>query len=120
MYFWHTVTPRVTAEPRQFALLGNEGSLSCVVTGNPLPVLTWRINGTIINSNVNERYSVPMLGTLKIANTTAKDAGVYECTASSSKGTDAVNFTLTVLSKSICASTNTLYININVVRACIK
>jgi len=91
-----------------------------MVTGNPPPVLTWAKNGVQIQRNGDVRYSEPMRGVLKIANTTAEDAGIYNCTASSTIGTDTVNFTLTILSKLICASTNALYINMYVVRACVK
>ena len=98
MYFWHTVSPQITTEPDQFTLLGKDAFLKCMVMGNPLPVLTWKKNGVQIQRNGNVRYSEPMLGVLKIANTTAEDAGVYECAASSTIGTDTVNFTLTILS----------------------
>ena len=90
------VPPRLTAEPDQQVVEGNDVMLKCNVTGNPYPVIIWRRNGSVITEST--KYSVNEVGLLKIQNVSIDDAGIYECIGVSSKGRDAVNITLSVLS----------------------
>ena len=89
----YAAPPKVTAEPIQYAILGNDATLICDVSGNPSPQVLWRRNEsrTVIKSE-NRGY-------FAIKDTTEEDAGIYTCTAVNSRGSDVANFTLIVLSK---------------------
>ena len=89
----YAAPPKVTAEPIQYAILGNDALLICNVSGNPSPQVLWRRNEsrTVIKSENK--------GFFEIKNTTEEDAGIYTCTAVNSKGSDITNFTLIVLSE---------------------
>ena len=121
----YTAPPQVAAEPNQFVLLGSDATLRCNVTGDGVNV-RWRGNGeaNLIDGS-DERYSAPMLGLLRIPNTTMDDAGIYECRANNAHGGHSVNITLTVLSKfmdvTICFFTNAQCIYMRAcVHACIR
>ena len=91
--FTYAAPPKVIAESNQYAILGNDATLICYISGYPTPQVLWRRNGShaVIESENK--------GLLEIKNTTKEDAGIYTCTAVNSKGRDVANITLTVLSK---------------------
>ncbi|XP_061474555.1 contactin-4-like [Rhineura floridana] len=61
--------------------------LSCEVKGNPKPTMRWKLNGTIVDIDMDYHYSV-VEGSLLINNPNkTQDAGTYQCLATNSFGT---------------------------------
>ena len=65
----------------------NTVTFSCQATGEPLPIISWYFNGTMINSDAN-KYNISnsvngtvMTSSLMIMNSQSSDAGVYTCEA---------------------------------------
>lgn len=65
--------------------IGSNVTLSCLVTGDPLPKVTWELNGRdIIDDNVmpeDETHTNRLWRNITIFNITNYDAGIYVCTA---------------------------------------
>ena len=57
--FLYVVSPPVTAEACQYVLLGNNATLRCNIIGDPEPVVLWRRNRAITDSDENT-YRKPM------------------------------------------------------------
>lgn len=105
--------PKVTAELVQYVVRGDDATLICNVSGHPKPSVIWRRNGLVIEDEETMKYSEPVVGLLRINNTTKEDTGIYTCIASNSKGKDELNVTLTVLSKCIYFTTyNSFYYSV--------
>lgn len=60
-------------------LLGGQAMLSCIVTGEPQPIITWYKDGEAIPGQ--------MTPTLLITSVETSDRGMYSCRASNSEGT---------------------------------
>ena len=69
---------------------GNVLYLFCEAEGYPKPLVTWRKDGEVLQSSINETDFI-------IHETNEKDAGNYECKASNSFGT--VSYTVEVTIK---------------------
>nr|XP_006824998.1 PREDICTED: fasciclin-2-like [Saccoglossus kowalevskii] len=63
----------------QFLTRGQEGFISCEVTGNPTPTIHWKFNH-ITHINDNEDYSI-VDGGLVVNDVALHDAGTYTCRA---------------------------------------
>ena len=98
-FSFHVAPPEITAEPNQYVVKGNNATLICNFTGQPIPEVIWRRNGSVIRNKETVKYSIPDKGLLKVVNTTEEDAGIYKCTATNNRGSDERDITLTVLSK---------------------
>ena len=98
-FSFHVAPPEITAEPNQYVVKGNNATLICNFTGQPIPEVIWRRNGSVIRNKETMKYSIPDKGLLKVVNTTEEDAGIYKCTATNNRGSDERVITLTVLSK---------------------
>uniref|UniRef100_A0A8D0DWL0 Contactin 4 n=1 Tax=Salvator merianae TaxID=96440 RepID=A0A8D0DWL0_SALMN len=65
----------------------NKVKLNCEVKGNPKPTIRWKLNGAIVDTGMDYRYSV-VEGSLLINNPNkTQDAGTYQCIATNSFGT---------------------------------
>ena len=62
-------------------------TLSCNVTGNPTPTITWLKNGSPINTSGNSRISfTEQNAKLIITKVSREDSGEYQCVANNSLG----------------------------------
>lgn len=68
-------------------------SLKCVASGNPLPQVTWRLDGMAVPEGSRYRMGdyvrsdATVVSYVNITTTQAEDGGVYECTATNDVGT---------------------------------
>uniref|UniRef100_A0A8C6UY06 Ig-like domain-containing protein n=1 Tax=Neogobius melanostomus TaxID=47308 RepID=A0A8C6UY06_9GOBI len=96
-----------------------EGSLlvlACEYSGNPLPVVRWRINSKKeLALKLTENDSAEMLdnslkvynnGTLVISNLKMEDSGVYSCSATNEAGQDEKSVVIEVLAQDELTSDN--------------
>ncbi|KAM9256723.1 LOW QUALITY PROTEIN: hemicentin-2 [Cariama cristata] len=88
--------PRVKAEPHLTEMsiaVGTPLELSCVVTGVPMPTVTWEKDGRLLAGpwllSGNE-------STLHIESTKVADAGLYTCLAASPAGEDSRSFYISI------------------------
>ena len=69
---------------------GNNVTLSCDASGNPVPTFSWTTGGTPVNTTANPRISFSSDNKqLTITNVNRSDSGQYRCVANNSIG-DAV------------------------------
>ena len=81
-FFFFTVPPRITTEPERESKVrvGDNLTLTCNVSGDPLPEVTWSKEGlTLKLFNVTGPV-------LHLNNVTRKDVGSYKCTAKNKVG----------------------------------
>ncbi|KAL3986026.1 Immunoglobulin I-set domain family protein [Acanthocheilonema viteae] len=80
------------------ALADKEVKLKCRVLGDPRPQITWMKDGTVINTTRRQKLEFTEDGwcSLIIFNCTAKDTGLYLCTASNVLGSENSHLMLTV------------------------
>ena len=92
----HTGPPLFTLTPSDLTVSsGRDVTFRCEAVGPPTPSYTWtRAGRTLPSSAVNTGT------TLNLFSVSTDDAGVYQCTAGSSRGTVNAQATLTVLCKS--------------------
>lgn len=87
-------SPTVSVFPeRQFVMLGSQFILSCNATGDPIPYIEWRRNGTVYTNSENihvTSQSITMLNlavsSITVSSITPDDIGVYECVATNVLG----------------------------------
>ncbi|RWS06138.1 neuronal cell adhesion molecule-like protein [Dinothrombium tinctorium] len=80
----HAPVKHYVSPPNIPALRGEKLELFCIFGGTPLPDITWKKRGGIIEGN---RYTYLNYGkTLQINKVNFDDAGTYECTASNGVG----------------------------------
>ena len=94
------VAPDISvAEPSVIVIEGGTATLTCLATGDPVPVLTWSQNGNELTSG--GRYQISSDGRVLTVQgvTEAQDEGVFTCHASNLAGNDSADITLNVLSK---------------------
>lgn len=74
-------------------------TLSCQVTaGNPLPSVTWSVNGKLITQTTDGRVRIENNGqVLNIQYVTLNDSGLYQCTANNTVGQDTRTTSVVVL-----------------------
>ena len=91
----HTGPPLFTLTPSDITVpSGQDVTFQCEAVGPPAPSYTWtRIGRTLQSSAVDTGT------TLNLFSVSTDDAGVYQCTAGSSRGTINAQATLTVLCK---------------------
>jgi hypothetical protein len=80
---------------------GETAKFNCFATGDPIPQVTWKFNGTAILTN-NTKYYIGLItdaadfGSLTISDVTYFDKGVYTCIATNINGTSSVEASLSV------------------------
>ena len=86
------IVPTITKKSKSKVTVfeGNVLYLVCEAEGYPTPSVTWKKNGKVLQTNVNKTDFI-------IDDTSAKNAGKYECDASNTIGT--VSYTVEVTIK---------------------
>lgn len=78
--------------------IGSNVTLSCLIYGDPLPTVTWELNGRdIINDNVlteDETIGNKLWRNITILNITNYDAGIYVCAARNDIGSASRNISI--------------------------
>ena len=83
--------PKITFQPQaKTKTEGDNLTLSCNTTGNPVVKLSWTRNGTAVNSSGRISFSSDNKQ-LTITNVSRTDSGEYRCVASNSLGNDTSN-----------------------------
>lgn len=99
IFFWNhcsfhsfPVPPSLTPSPSTVTITeGDSATLTCIVTGDPTPVLTWYRMGTLLTDETET--------TLILEEVEKEDEGDYECVASNLAGDDRAIITLVIYSK---------------------
>ncbi len=83
-----TDVPEITGLPRNVAKTeGDNVILSCNATGNPVPTISWTINGSPVESDNSSKFSFSAdTKQLIITNVRRTDSGEYRCMANNSLG----------------------------------
>ena len=83
------VAPLITTQPQGGPVTeGDNVTLSCNASGNPVPSISWTRNGSLLNSSVPRiRFGVESRK-LTITSINRADSGEYRCVADSSVGND--------------------------------
>ena len=92
-FFLITDKPDITVHPKaQAATEGNNATFTCNAIGNPVPTISWTINGSSVDASNNSRISFSEgKKQLTITNVNRTDSGEYQCVASNSLGNDTSN-----------------------------
>nr|CAI5860889.1 unnamed protein product [Callosobruchus analis] len=77
-------------EPSVSALIGDQATLRCAVTGNPTPKIKWS-KGNILIDGTQPRYRIKLDQSLQIITLHKTDSGIYLCTAENSLGEPVTN-----------------------------
>ena len=87
--------PKISVRPQvKTTTEGDTVTLSCNTTGNPVPTISWTINGSPVDTTDNPRISFSRgKQQLTITNVSRTDSGEYRCAASNSLGNDTSNTT---------------------------
>ena len=87
--------PKITARPQvKTTTEGDNVTLSCNTTGNPVPTISWTVNGSPVDTRDNPRISFSEgKQQLIITNVSRTDSGEYRCVARNSLGNDTSNTT---------------------------
>ena len=95
MYTPYTGPPLFTLTPSDITVSsGQDVTFQCEAIGPPAPSYTWARVGQTLQSSAVDTGT-----TLNLFSVSTDDAGVYQCTAGSSRGTINAQATLTVLCK---------------------
>ena len=97
--------PKITVQPQaKTKTEGDNLTLSCNTTGNPIAKISWTRNGTAVNSSGRISFSADNKQ-LTIMNVSRTDSGEYRCVARNSLGNATSNVaTLNVQCKYIVLS----------------
>ena len=91
----HTGPPLFTLTPSDVTVpSGQDVTFQCEAVGPPTPSYTWTRVGQMLQSSAVDTGT-----TLNLFSVSTDDAGIYQCTAGSSRGTINAQATLTVLCK---------------------
>ncbi len=71
---------------------GRDETLTCNVSGNPKPIITWEK----LNSDLPSSSSVDGNGQLKLRDLSRDNSGIYRCTGRNSMGSEAATVVLAV------------------------
>ena len=83
------VAPLITTQPQGGPVTeGDNVTLSCNASGNPVPSISWTRNGSLLNSSVPRISFGPESRKLTIMSINRADSGEYRCVADSSVGND--------------------------------
>ena len=83
------VAPLITTQPQGGPVTeGDNVTLSCNASGNPVPSISWTRNGSLLNSNVPRISFGAERRKLTITSINRADSGEYRCVADSSVGND--------------------------------
>ena len=88
------VAPLITTQPQSGSVTeGDNVTLSCNASGNPLPAISWTRDGSLVSSG-DQRISFEAGNRrLTITNVSRVDSGEYRCVADNSEGNDTSNAT---------------------------
>ena len=88
------VAPLITTQPQSGPVTeGDNVTLSCNASGNPVPTISWTRDGSLISSG-DQRISFEAGNRrLTITNVSRVDSGEYRCVADNIKGNDTSNAT---------------------------
>ena len=91
--FIATDQPEITAHPGSVAEKeGNNVTLYCNATGNPVPTISWNRYGSPINTTTNSRISFSQENKqLTITDVNRTDRGEYQCVANNIVGSATSN-----------------------------
>ena len=92
--FLFIVAPLITTQPQSGPVTeGDNVTLSCNASGNPLPAMSWTRDGSLVSSG-DQRISFEARNRrLTITNVSRVDSGEYRCVADNSEGNDTSNVT---------------------------
>ncbi|KAL2089466.1 hypothetical protein ACEWY4_014154 [Coilia grayii] len=110
------VAPTIKLGPESVSVHVNQAvSLECVVSGVPVPRITWRKHGAILANN-NPRYTFGEDGSLHISAAQVTDTGRYLCMATNQAGTQRRRVDLQVYVPPTIAQTssNNITVTVNV------
>ena len=83
------VGPVITTQPQDGPVTeGDNVTLSCNASGDPLSTITWTRNGSVLNSSVPRISLGAESRELTITNISRTDSGEYRCVANNSEGTN--------------------------------
>uniref|UniRef100_A0A915DES0 Ig-like domain-containing protein n=1 Tax=Ditylenchus dipsaci TaxID=166011 RepID=A0A915DES0_9BILA len=73
--------------------VGRTLTLFCDANGEPVPVLKWFVNGTLVEDSVSNNYQFNVVfgdgaKFIQVPNVTLEDKGVYKCVATNTAGAD--------------------------------
>ena len=81
------VPPQIATQPQGGPVTeGNNVTLSCNASGNPVPTITWTRNGSVLTSSVARISFGAESKELKIPSINRADKGEYRCVANNSEG----------------------------------
>ena len=88
------VAPQITTQPQVGSVIeGDNVTLSCNASGNPVPTISWTRDGSLVSSG-DQRISFEAGNRqLTITNVNRADSGEYLCVADNSEGNDTSNAT---------------------------
>eukprot|EP00118_Oscarella_pearsei_P016938 m.165733 g.165733 ORF g.165733 m.165733 type:complete len:5158 (+) comp38902_c0_seq1:154-15627(+) len=78
--------------------------LHCEADGYPLPVISWRLNGSLIRGGTHPGYDLFLNGTMRRCGITEQEAGTYTCVASNDGGEDSAHVQVDVLFQPVLAN----------------
>jgi len=83
-----TEQPTITVQPRSLEKTeGDNVTLSCKADSNPIPTISWTINGSLTAIKGNPRISFTKnKQQLTISNVERTDSGTYKCVANNKFG----------------------------------
>ncbi|KAE8738964.1 hypothetical protein FOCC_FOCC015542 [Frankliniella occidentalis] len=95
-------SPTLLSEPPKTSLKeeGESCQLDCQFQGEPLPIITWLLNGESVN---NDSLIKSNGGTLLVTRLEKRHAGIYQCMASNAQGTTYGSAMLQVKPKQVTA-----------------
>ena len=83
------VAPLITTQPQGGPVTeGDNVTLSCNASGNPVPTITWTRNGSVLISSVPRISFRAESRELTITTIDTADSGEYQCVANNSVGND--------------------------------
>ena len=92
-YVFVTDPPEITVHPEAGPKTeGKEVVLSCDADGNPVPIISWTRDGSLVNTSGRFSFSADKKQ-LTITNVKRTDSGKYRCVASNKLGNDTSNVT---------------------------
>ena len=83
------VAPLITTQPQGGPVTeGNNVTLSCNASGNPVPTISWTRNGSVLTGSVPRITFGTESRELTITTINTADSGEYQCVANNSVGND--------------------------------